>query len=120
MIQEENKISEKELSEIRQFLIDKIFRNSDVMYNREIRSAARHTIKIANDDVKMCVDLAAVVAFLYNKLHYAVTGEVYEYFFHWANKCGADVEDVKTIEETEEEFDSEFWECLGQISWWEE
>lgn len=117
MKQEENKISEKELSDIRKFLVDKIFRNGDVMFNREIRAAARSKQKIKNDDVIMCVDLATVIAFLYNKLHYAVTGEVYEYFFHWANKCGAHVEDVNKIEETEEEFDDEFWNALGAPFW---
>lgn len=117
MNQEENKISEKELSDIRKFLVDKIFRNGDVMFNREIRAAAKSNRKIENDDVIMCVDLASVIAFLYNKLHYVVTGEVYEYFFHWANKCGAHVEDVKTIEETEEEFDDEFWNALGEPFW---
>lgn len=107
-----------ELSDIRNFLIDKIFRNSDVMFNREIRSAARSTRKIEDFDFTTGVDLAAVIAFLYNKLHYEVTGEVYEYFFHWANKCGSDVADVKTIEETEEEFDDEFWNDLG-VPFWE-
>lgn len=118
MKQEENKLSEKELTDIRKFLIEKIFRNGELMYNREIRAAARSEIKIENAVVTKCVDLAAVIAFLYNKLHYAVTGEVYEYFFHWANKCGAHVEDVKTIEETEEEYDDEFWNALG-VPFWE-
>lgn len=117
MKQEENKMSEKELSDIRKFLIDRIFCNGDVMFNREIRAAARSTKKIEDVDYTMCVDLATVIAFLYNKLHYAVTGELYEYFFHWANKCGAHVEDVKTIEETEEEFDDEFWNALGAPFW---
>ena len=39
------------------------------------------------------IDLLGIIASLYNELHLSVTGEYYDYMFHWANKCGADVEE---------------------------
>ena len=37
--------------------------------------------------------MLSVIASLYNLLHKEVTGEDYEYFFHWANKVGGYVDD---------------------------
>lgn len=39
------------------------------------------------------IDLIEVIASLYELLHQMVWGEPYRYMFHWANKCGAWVED---------------------------
>ena len=39
------------------------------------------------------VDLVDIIASLHNLLYEAVTGERYDYMFHWANKCGSDCND---------------------------
>lgn len=74
-------MDEKQLTELRQWLIDNIFRNPDVMFNDEIRT------DVVND-----VDIVEVVAWLYELLHREVMHEKYDYMFHWANKIGAWVE----------------------------
>lgn len=74
-------MTEKQLTELRQWLIDNIFRNPDVMFNDEIRT------DLVND-----VDIVEVIAWLYELLHREVMHEEYDYMFHWANKIGAWVE----------------------------
>lgn len=78
-------MSEKELEKVREFIIDNIMRNNAIMYNDECRGSE----KAYNTEI----DLPAVIASLYNMLHKEVTGEEYNYFFHWTNKIGANVED---------------------------
>lgn len=67
------------LDAIREWLIDNIFRNDDVMFSdaREVNG----------------MDLIEVIASLYNEYHNAVIGKPYDYMFHWANKCGSWVEE---------------------------
>lgn len=50
-------------------------------------------------------ELLEIVASLHNELYKEVTGEYYDYMFHWANKCGMWVEDnlFKYEEEKEDE-----------------
>ena len=72
----------EELDAIREFIVDKIITNQDIMFNNTIRTAAGYEI-----------DLIEVITSLYEKLHQEVTGEPYRYFFHFANKVGSWVED---------------------------
>ena len=65
------------LDQIREYLIDNVFRNPDVMFSKE----------------RYEKDLPDIIASLYEVLHRTVTGKPYEYMFHWANKIGAWVED---------------------------
>ena len=72
----------EELDAIREFIVEKIITNQDIMFNNTIRTAAGYDL-----------DLIEVIASLYEKLHQEVTGEPYRYFFHFANKVGSRVED---------------------------
>lgn len=74
----ENYLDERKLKQIRDYLIDNVFRNPDVMFSKD------------RDEI---IDLPEIIASLYEMLHRTVTGEPYEYMFHWANKIGSYVED---------------------------
>lgn len=73
---ENMKISEQKLNEIKSYLIEKIFRNPDIMFSDEM---------IEND-------IPEIICGLFEYLHISITGEPYDYMFHWANKCGSWVE----------------------------
>lgn len=70
---------EKRLKDIREWLIENIFRDGYVMFS-DAREAGQ-------------IDLIEVIASLYNEYHNAVMGEPYDYMFHWANKCGSWVDE---------------------------
>lgn len=70
----------QKLDRIRNYLITNVMRNPDIMFNDQIRECQK-------------VDLVDIIASLYEELHKEVTGESYEYMFHWANKVGADCKD---------------------------
>lgn len=72
-------MTKEELANIRGWLIKNIFRNDMVML-------------LSDRDIEG-IDLPYVIASLYEELHKEVTGEPYEYMFHWANKVGSWVED---------------------------
>lgn len=72
-------MTEKELEKIREYIIDNVMTNENVMFS--------------NDRFNSVVDLPEIIASLYELLHQQVTGEPYHYFFHFANKIGAYVED---------------------------
>lgn len=76
-------MDEKQLKELREWLIDNIFRNPDIMFNDEM-----------TNDIKFDLDVnvVEVIAWLYELLHREVMHEEYDYMFHWANKIGAWVE----------------------------
>lgn len=63
----------KNLEQIREYLIENVFRNPNIMLSEE------------RDET----DLPEIIASLYEVLHRTVTGEPYDYMFHWANKVGA-------------------------------
>lgn len=46
-----------------------------------------------DDDSYQNIDLIEVIASLHNMLYKAVTGQYYDYMFHWANKVGSWVYD---------------------------
>lgn len=79
---DEIKIDKKKLSYIRQFLVDEVFRNPNVMFSDQIRGEEFDT-----------PDLATIIACLYEYLHILIEGEPYAYMFHWANKIGSWVEE---------------------------
>ena len=66
----------EELKVIREFIIDKIIRDPDMF------------VKCLDIDVTEDLDMIDVVTGLYNMLHKSVTGEDYDYMWHWANKIG--------------------------------
>lgn len=71
--------NEERLDKIREWLIENIFRDGNVMFS-DAREAGQ-------------IDLIEVIASLYNEYHNAVMGKPYDYMFHWANKCGSWVEE---------------------------
>lgn len=72
-------MNEKDLEKIREYIIDNVMTNKDVMFS--------------NDRWNSNIDLPEIIASLYELLHQQVTGKPYNYFFHFANKIGAWVED---------------------------
>lgn len=87
-------ISKEKLDEITYFLKWNIFRNSNIMF-LETPGIPLHkslTDKYDGEPIKE-VDLVDVIASLHNLLYEAVTGERYDYMFHWANKVGSDCVD---------------------------
>lgn len=74
-------MTKEQLNEITSWLIDNVFRNSDVMFSDEI--------EIGDE----AIALPDVIATLHNLLYEQITGERYNYMFHWANKVGSDCND---------------------------
>lgn len=71
-------ITDKQLEEIRHWIIDNVIEDGEIMFSDDIRDAKP--------------DLVEVIASLYEVLHRQVTGQSYNYMYHWANKIGAWVE----------------------------
>ena len=68
-----------ELDNITFWIKENVMRNSKIMFDDAIRG----------DDGYQDIDLIEVIASLHNMLYKEVTGEYYDYMFHWANKIGA-------------------------------
>ena len=82
---EDNKehMTKEELDNITYWIKEHIMRNSDIMFEDIIRG----------DDDYQDIDLIEVIASLHNMLYKEVTGDYYDYMFHWANKVGSWVYD---------------------------
>ena len=86
-------MTKDQLNKITEYLKEHVWRNSNVMFDKEC---------IEEGDVGNLVD---IISSLHNLLYEEVTGERYDYAFHWANKVGSGVEDDifdKLMEEKEE------------------
>lgn len=81
-------MTKDELNTIRSWLVDNIFRDPDVML-----SDSRYIEVYGDPGEKTEIDMACVIASLYEVLHREVLGAPYNYFFHHANKCGSWVDD---------------------------
>lgn len=90
-------LDEKELVNIRSHLVP-LFRDEYIMFDDHIRGT---------EEPFFSADLMQIIADLYNMLHYEVTGESYDYFFHWANKCGSRIEDAN--------FNSDLLDALEEV-----
>ena len=75
-----NSITREQLDEITSWLIWNIFRNGDIMWAEDPDT----------DKGNQYYDLIDIIASLHNLLYQAITGERYDYMFHWANKIGSD------------------------------
>lgn len=83
-------IDKNKLDQITNFLINGVFRNGDIMLSWDIPPVQLEKSFIDEDgDVVSEVDLVDIIASLHNLVYEAVTGERYDYMFHWANKCGS-------------------------------
>ena len=69
-------MDENELRIIREFIIENIIREPDIF------------MECLDINVTEDIDLIDVITGLYNMLHKSVTGEDYDYMWHWANKIG--------------------------------
>lgn len=74
-------MTKDELNAITSWLIDNVFRNPDIMFSNEI---------VIGDKA---IGIPDIIASLHNILYEQITGERYDYMFHWANKVGSDCED---------------------------
>ena len=74
-------MNEDELKLIRDYIVENIVRNPDVF------------IKCLDIDVDENLDIIDIIVGLYDMLHKEVTGENYDYMWHWANKIGFWCED---------------------------
>lgn len=66
-------MDKQKLNEITTYLIENVFRNPNIMYTED----------------NTTLDLLEMIASLHNLLYEEVTGERYDYMFHWANKIGS-------------------------------
>lgn len=73
-------MTEKQLNAITEYLKENVWRNGDIMYADAVETK----------DGKHVSD---VISSLHNLLYEVVTGERYNYAFHWANKIGMWTED---------------------------
>lgn len=76
-------MTREELDNITYWIKENVMRNSNIMFENAIRG----------DDGYQDIDLIEVIASLHNMLYKEVTGEYYNYMFHWANKVGSWVYD---------------------------
>ena len=65
-------IDEDRLTKIREYLIDNIMRDTNLIFS----------------DINLEFDVVDIIANLYEYLHQTVTGESYDYMWHWCNKAG--------------------------------
>ena len=84
-------IDKKKLDQITDFLKWKIFRNMDIMYLDDPPAVEldKSFIDKYHGEIKYA-ELVDIIASLHNLLYEAVTGERYDYMFHWTNKIGSD------------------------------
>ena len=97
-------MNKDQLNALTDWLIYNIFRNTDIMYDDCIWNQG---ISLAGD-IKDCTDcencdkckdcgerfdLIDIIATLHNLLYESVTGNRYDYMFHWCNKIGSDCKD---------------------------
>ena len=112
-------MNEKQLYALTTWLIDNIFRNTDIMFDDAIWNqgmSLKGDIIDCNDcnDCNKCADcdnrfdLIDIIATLHNLLYAEITGKRYDYMFHWCNKIGSDCKDnvfdaliSKEVEENE-------------------
>lgn len=70
------KITEEQLSRITDYIRINVWRNENIEWY--------------NDDISNLID---IISSLHNLLFECVTGERYDYAFHWCNKIGSDTID---------------------------
>lgn len=79
-------MTEKQLNSLTYWLRENVFKNTDDMYNDWLWEQ-----EIDKDNAD--TDLIDIIASLHNIIYELVTGERYDYMFHWCNKIGADCND---------------------------
>lgn len=74
-------MTKEKLNEITEYLIFNVWKNENVMFDNSC---------IEEGDVYNLID---IISSLHNLLYEEVTGNRYNYAFHWANHVGSDVSD---------------------------
>lgn len=72
------RINKEDLNIIKDFIIDNVVKNENIMFNETLDNE---------------IDLISLICSLYNALYNVITGNSYDYFFHWANKIGGCCDD---------------------------
>lgn len=80
-------ISKDKLDYITNYLKEKVWMDPDVMYPYFPPGSSEEGIR------DLVGDLVDIISSLHNLLYEAVTGELYDYSFHWCNKIGSDTLD---------------------------
>ena len=78
------KMNKNKLDKIRETLINRIIKNPRIMFSDEIRGSD----ELQENEI----DLIEIIVDLYEYLHKEVLHEEYNYFFHYANKIGSDID----------------------------
>lgn len=97
-------MSEKQLKALTDWLIENVFQNTDIMFDDAIWnqgiSLKGDIIDCNNcDNCNKChdceerFDLIDIIATLHNLLYQSISGNRYDYMFHWCNKIGSDCKD---------------------------
>ena len=81
---DKERMTKEELDNITHWIKNNIMRDSNIMFDDNIRGDCYEFQDI---------DMIEVIASLHNMLYKEVTGEYYDYMFHWANKIGSWVYD---------------------------
>ena len=81
------KINKKQLDILTSEIIEKVIFDDKIMYERI--SDDNHTVFFGDREA----DLVDIVCSLHNIIYELITGERYDYMFHWANKMGCCVDD---------------------------
>lgn len=74
-------MTEKKLNAITEYLKENVWRNHDIMF-------AMNTDNVSDIDESFW-KLLDIVTSMHNELYKEVTGDYYDYAFHWTNKIGA-------------------------------
>lgn len=91
-------MTEKQLRAITDWLIENVFRNTDIMFDDAIWNQGM-SLKGDIIDCNKCLDcedrfdLIDIIATLHNLLYQSISGNRYDYMFHWCNKIGSDCKD---------------------------
>lgn len=62
---------------------DKLYKITENIIDNVMRSG--RVYEVTEENIMYLID---VIASLHNELYKEVTGEYYNYMFHWTNKCG--------------------------------
>lgn len=89
-------MTKQELNDVTNWLIENIIENPDIMFSDKVREAGK-TFNSENSKT-MAIDLISVIVYLHNCIYKEITGDEYNYMFHWANKIGSWVEDEELQE----------------------
>lgn len=71
-------LTEEDLRVIRDFIIDNVCKNENFVFNETLENE---------------IDIISLVCSMYNVLYNVITGNKYDYFYHWTNKIGGACDD---------------------------